>query len=78
MAIYIYETIPAKPGEEAKRFEIQQSMKDAALETHPETGERIRRVITGGTGFISAGKSSTPSPAGGGGGHCHSGGCGCH
>jgi predicted nucleic acid-binding Zn ribbon protein len=77
MATYVYETIPAQPGDEVKQFEVQQSMKDAPLAKHPETGEPIRRVITGGSGFISAGKSSAPAPAPRGGG-CHGGGCGCH
>jgi predicted nucleic acid-binding Zn ribbon protein len=75
MAIYIYETIPARPGEDVKRYELQQSMKDAAFEKHPETGEPIRRVITGGVGFISAGKTNPSSAPSGG---CHGGGCGCH
>lgn len=76
MAIYVYETVPAKPGDEVKRYEIAQSMMDAPLEKHPETGERVRRVITGGSGFISGGKTSASGPAAGGG--CHGGGCGCH
>lgn len=76
MATYIYETVPAQAGDEVKRYEIQQGMKEAPLEEHPETGERIRRVITGGTGFISAGKATASSGAGGSG--CHGGGCGCH
>lgn len=44
--IYTYETLDGK-----KTFELQQSMKDAPLTKHPETGVKIRRVITGGTGF---------------------------
>lgn len=75
MATYTYETVPAAPGDHVKRYEIQQSMKDAPLQKHPETGEPVRRVITGGTGFISGSRSSAPVPAGG---ACHSGGCGCH
>jgi predicted nucleic acid-binding Zn ribbon protein len=38
MATYLYETIPGKPGEEPVTFEVQQSMKDAPLTKHPETG----------------------------------------
>lgn len=74
MATYTYQTVPARAGEAVKQFEIQQSMSEPALERHPDTGEPIRRVITGGSGFISAGKSSSPAAAGG---SCHSGGCGC-
>ena len=64
MAIYTYETIPAAPDQPVRTYEIRQSMKDAALSTHPETGEPIRRVITGGLGFMTSGKggaSAAPS-----------------
>ena len=74
MATYIYETTDTKKP--VRRFEIQQSMKDSPLTSHPETGEPIRRVITGGFGYISKGGDSAPSkPAGG--GSCGVG-CGCH
>ena len=52
MATYTYETIPQEPGEEPVRFEVRQSMMDAPLNTHPDTGQPVRRVITGGLGFI--------------------------
>ena len=80
MATYLYETIPGKPGEEPITFEIQQSMKDAPLTKHPETGLPVRRVITGGFGFVSkSGSSPAPQrpPSSSGGGGCGSG-CGCH
>jgi predicted nucleic acid-binding Zn ribbon protein len=82
MATYLYETIPVKPGEETQTFEVQQSMKDAPLTTHPETGLPVRRVITGGFGFVSKGGSAPapqrpPSSGGSSGGGCGSG-CGCH
>lgn len=60
MTTYVYETIPQKPGAKPKRFEVQQSMKDAPLTAHPETGEPVRRVIAGGFGFI-AQKSAPPA-----------------
>ena len=77
MATYLYETIPSKQGEKPKTFEIQQSMKDAALITHPETGQPVRRVITGGFGFVSKGNASpaTQRPPSGG---CCGSSCGCH
>lgn len=56
MITYVYETIPSKPGEEIEYFEIKQSIKDAPLTTHPETGKPIRRVILGGFGVL---KSTT-------------------
>jgi predicted nucleic acid-binding Zn ribbon protein len=71
MATYVYETLN-KP---VRRFELQQSMKDAPFTKHPETGVPIRRVITGGYGY-SAKAKSMPSSAGA--HHCGSGSCGCH
>jgi predicted nucleic acid-binding Zn ribbon protein len=75
MAIYIYETIPAAPDEPSRTCELRQSMKDDAFSHHPETGEPIRRVITGGLGIMSSGKGGSASSSGG--HHCGSGGCGC-
>jgi predicted nucleic acid-binding Zn ribbon protein len=78
MATYVYETIPQIEGEKPKRFEVKQSMKDAPLTRHPDTGEPVVRVITGGAGLmgLTAGTSSASSSGGGGGG-CGTG-CGCH
>lgn len=72
MITYVYETIPSKEGEQPKVYEIKQSMKDAPLSHHPETGEPIRRVITGGYGLNIKNKDS------GSGGHSCGAGCGCH
>ena len=44
MPIYVYETVK-EDGSAGERFEIHQSMKDEALTTHPETGEKVRRVF---------------------------------
>jgi predicted nucleic acid-binding Zn ribbon protein len=80
MAVYIYETTdPKKP---VRRFEIQQSMKEDALTAHPETGEPIRRVITGGYGFTKTGNAPRHADMqrnmrGSGGGHSCGSGCGC-
>jgi len=76
MAIYTYETIPCEADEQVRTYEIQQSMRDTALTHHPETGEPIRRVITGGLGIMTSGKNTSPAPAASG-GHCCGGGCGC-
>ena len=76
MAIYVYQTVPAKEGGPVRTYEIRQSMKDVALTEHPETKEPIRRVITGGLGIMTSSKGgSAPPPQGGGG--C-GGGCACH
>ena len=49
MATYVYETIPQKPGEKPRQFEVQQSMKDPALTHCPTTGKPVRRVLVGGS-----------------------------
>lgn len=86
MATYIYETIPQKSGRKPVTFEVKQSMKDAALTHHPETGEPVRRIISGGFGFIGAYNSNqaeTSGPqccavdSGESGGHSCGAGCGC-
>lgn len=76
MATYVYETIPADPEVPRRRFEVRQSMKDAPLSKDPNTGEPVRRVITGGYGYIGASKGD-PAPAAGHGGGCGHGSCGC-
>lgn len=76
MATYIYETIPETPDQAVRTYEIQQSMRDAAFTRHPETGEPIRRIITGGLGIMSSGKISSSAPAASGGHGCGAG-CGC-
>ena len=57
MTTYIYETIPENPGDEPRRFEVQQSMSDSPLKTDPETGLPVKRVITGGSGVVFHGTS---------------------
>ena len=78
MTTYVYETIPAKKSAPVKRYEFKQSMKDDALRLHPETGEAIRRVVSGGYGILKPGARPAPAPSRGGGGCCGGGGCGCH
>jgi predicted nucleic acid-binding Zn ribbon protein len=80
MTTYVYETIPRHPGETPERFEVLQSMKDAALTRHPDTGQPVRRVISGGFGLMGLGDpaASRPQVARGGGGGCGCGGaCSC-
>jgi len=73
MTTYVYETIPRRPGETPERFEVLQSMQDAALTRHPDTGQPVRRVISGGFGLMGVGSSSPSRPQVARG----SGGCGC-
>ena len=73
MATYLYETIPSKPGEVPEQFEVRQSMNDRPLTKHPETGQPVRRLISGGLGIMGGSKGS-PAPANHG---CGPGSCGC-
>lgn len=57
MATYVYETIPKNPKDKPRRFEVQQKMSDPALKTDPKTGEPVRRVIIGGSGWVTHGAS---------------------
>ncbi len=58
MPTYVYETCSGdsieaeKPAAAPRRFEVKQRMSDKALSRHPDTGERVRRVVTGGLGFV--------------------------
>jgi hypothetical protein len=75
MATYVYETIPRKDGESPLRFEVVQGMKDAPLNRHPDTGEPVRRLISGGYGIMrkplpSATAAASPAPC--------APGCACH
>ena len=57
MATYVYETIPAGPNEQPRRFEVEQKMSDPPLTKAPATGLPVRRVITGGSGIVTRGTS---------------------
>lgn len=57
MATYVYETIPTNPDATPRRFEVQQKMSDPPLKTDPQTGEPVRRIITGGSGLVTHGAS---------------------
>ena len=59
MPTYVYET--ADDAEPVIRFEVQQSFADKPLEFDPQTGRRVRRVISGGYGTIVRGGYAGPS-----------------
>ena len=64
MATYVYETIPRSARDAPRRFELVQSMKDAPLAQHPETGEPVKRIITGGYGLMGVTeKAAVAAPA---------------
>jgi predicted nucleic acid-binding Zn ribbon protein len=59
MPIYVYETTDdTKP---LRRIEIKQRFQDAPLRVDPETGEALRRVISGGYDVLVRGGSIGPS-----------------
>jgi len=47
MPIYVYETVVDTSEHVPRRFEIFQKLSEEALKIDPETGEPVRRVITG-------------------------------
>ena len=57
MATYVYETIPKNPKDKPRRFDVQQKLSDPALTKDPETGLPVRRVIIGGSGWVTHGTS---------------------
>ena len=57
MTTYVYETIPKKPKDKPRRFEVEQGMSDPPLKTDPKTGLPVRRIITGGSGVVTHGAS---------------------
>ena len=65
MLTYVYETLPGA-GKKVRRYEIQQSIKDAPLTKHPETGAPIRRcIVLGATDpFVRAATIERPEPRG--------------
>jgi len=44
MPLYVYEII-LPDGSEGEQFEVLQSMSEASLTVHPDTGEPVRRVF---------------------------------
>jgi len=57
MTTYVYETIPRKPNQKPRRFEVEQKMTAPPLKTDPKTGLPVRRVISGGSGVVTHGAS---------------------
>ncbi len=45
MPIYVYEVLDRRGKPTGETFEVVQSMKDAPLTKHPETGRPVRRAI---------------------------------
>jgi hypothetical protein len=73
MATYVYETVSPRSDTTPVRFEFVQSMNDAPLVRHPETGEPVRRVIVGGFGLMGVSEKVAPAASA----SCAPG-CACH
>lgn len=71
MPTYTYETIPAYPFTDSRQFDVRQGMDEPALTKDPETGERVRRVISGGLAAVSKSKSAADDVS------CGPDNCGC-
>jgi predicted nucleic acid-binding Zn ribbon protein len=67
MPIYVYETVPEKADQKPTQFEVVQRMTDEAFTKHPDTGEPVRRIISGGISLPVSSK----------GGDCCDSGCSC-
>jgi predicted nucleic acid-binding Zn ribbon protein len=76
MPTYVYETVPPTAGIPPKRFELRQSMRDAALTHDPESGLPVRRVLQ--ASFYLSGVSRIPVAPLDGGGGCGPAGGSCH
>ncbi|MAE26235.1 MAG: hypothetical protein CMI64_11225 [Pedosphaera sp.] len=70
MPTYVYEIIPDNPSQPSDTFEYKQGMNDKPISVHPETGQPVRRVVTG--GFI---LNSSVNDSSGGSSCCNSGSC---
>jgi predicted nucleic acid-binding Zn ribbon protein len=64
MTTYVYETIPQRPGEAPVYFEVKQSLVEAPLKVHPETGQPVRRVVLAGLGVLKAAEPAKGANAG--------------
>ena len=62
-----------------KKFDVFQSMNDAPVDKCPECGSNVKRLISGGSGFIMKGGNSMELPACGQSSPCCANGtCGMH
>ncbi|MEP7381107.1 MAG: hypothetical protein ABI910_05435 [Gemmatimonadota bacterium] len=50
MPTFLYETIPSDSDDATQQFEARQGFNDPPLQSHPDSGRPVRRVISGGSG----------------------------
>ena len=72
MPTYLYESVPEREGDEPRRFEVRQSIREDALIVDPQTGRPVRRIITGGLGPLTTRRAVGPLAGAG-----HDAGAGC-
>lgn len=77
MPIYVYETLPSAPNAAPERFEVRQSMADAPLTQHPESGLPVRRILSAGLVIVNSpqGGAACGTPRAVSNGGCGSGNC---
>jgi len=51
MPTYTYETIPSDSNARPRRFEVFQRMSDDTLQVDPDSGDKVKQIITGGLGI---------------------------
>lgn len=66
MPTYLYETVPPASAMPVRRFEVRQSIRDAALTHDSETGHPVRRVPQASFNFAGVKKASVAPIEGGG------------
>jgi hypothetical protein len=63
MPLYDYETVPASPDTPIRRLQVRQRMSDPPLTHDPDSGEPVRRLISGGLGALVASRGASDAPA---------------
>ena len=69
MPTYVYETIPESDNEKPVQFEVEQRITEKPLTHHPDTGQPVQRLISGGI--------TLPIASSGQGDDCCGSSCGC-
>ena len=74
MPTYTYRIVDPAPRAGERTFELRQSINDPPLTAHPDTGEPVERVITGGLPPLTTPTGGVEPTISGGCGPT----CGCH
>jgi len=63
MPLYEYETVTTSSERLTRRFHWRQRITEPSFTHHPETGEPVRRVISGGLGALLPSRSGSAATA---------------